>query len=191
MRMAHQLLLALMLGIGVQAACANEPPAPDPKLRALLIDAVSDASSFDDRFEAEVWLVDMSARLARKVPDEQERLALLKLVHREAARANLPPELVLAVMDIESNFDRFAISYAGALGIMQIMPFWLEEIGRPDDNLFHLPTNVRMGCTILRYYLDMENGNLAPGLARYNGSYGRRTYSDKVLNRLRDRWYRR
>ncbi|MFK7887800.1 MAG: lytic transglycosylase domain-containing protein [Gammaproteobacteria bacterium] len=166
-------------------------PRHDPKLRTLLKHAVTDAASFDDRFEAEVWLVDMSARLAKKVPDDAERIELLKLVHREAARANLPPELVLAVIDIESNFDRFAISYAGALGMMQIMPFWLDEIGRPDDNLFHLPTNLRMGCTILRYYLDMENGNLAPGLARYNGSYGRRVYSDKVLNRLRDRWYRR
>ena len=190
-RRARYLLIALGLGLCALCARAEQAVNPDPKLRALLIDAVSDAESFDDRFDAEVWLVDMSARLKKKVPDDEERLELLKLVHREAARADLPPELVLAVIDIESNFDRFAISYAGALGMMQIMPFWLEEIGRPDDNLFHLPTNLRMGCTILRYYLDMENGNLAPGLARYNGSYGRRTYSDKVLNRLRDRWYRR
>lgn len=172
-------------------AHAQSGSGPDPKLRALLIDAVADASSFEDRFEAEVWLVDMSARLKKKVPDDKERLKLLKLVHAESARADLPPELVLAVIDIESNFDRFAISYAGALGMMQIMPFWLDEIGRPDDNLFHVPTNLRMGCTILRYYLDMENGDLAGGLARYNGSYGRRTYSDKVLNRLRHRWYKR
>jgi soluble lytic murein transglycosylase-like protein len=190
-RRARYLLIALGLGLCALSVRAEQAVNPDPKLRALLIDAVSDAESFDDRFDAEVWLVDMSARLKKKVPDDEERLELLKLVHREAARADLPPELVLAVIDIESNFDRFAISYAGALGMMQIMPFWLEEIGRPDDNLFHLPTNLRMGCTILRYYLDMENGNLAPGLARYNGSYGRRTYSDKVLNRLRDRWYRR
>lgn len=189
--LGRYVLIALSLGLCALCARADQVVAPDPKLRALLIDAVSGAQSFDDRFEAEVWLVDMSARLKKKMPNDEERLELLKLVHREAARANLPPELVLAVIDIESNFDRFAISYAGALGMMQIMPFWLDEIGRPDDNLFHLPTNLRMGCTILRYYLDMENGNLAPGLARYNGSYGRRTYSDKVLNRLRDRWYRR
>lgn len=195
-RRVRQGLFALMLcAISVAPVHATADPTSDPrhdpKLRTLLKHAVTDAASFDDRFEAEVWLVDMSARLAKKVPDDAERIELLKLVHREAARANLPPELVLAVIDIESNFDRFAISYAGALGMMQIMPFWLDEIGRPDDNLFHLPTNLRMGCTILRYYLDMENGNLAPGLARYNGSYGRRVYSDKVLNRLRDRWYRR
>lgn len=183
--------MALAAGAALCGVAGADDVTPDPRLRSLLIDAVSDASSFGDRFDAEVWLVDMSARLKRKVPDDKERLELLKLVHYEATRADLPPELVLAVIDIESNFDRFAISYAGALGMMQIMPFWLDEIGRPDDNLFHLPTNLRMGCTILRYYIDMEDGNLATGLARYNGSYGRRVYSDKVLNRLRQRWYKR
>ena len=185
------LLLSVALAVSSHATGEDAPIEPDPRLRELLIAAVTDASSFHDRFDAEVWLVDMSNRLKKKMPDDQKRLELLKLVHSEATRANLPPELVLAVIDIESNFDRFAISYAGALGMMQIMPFWLDEIGRPDDNLFDLPTNLRMGCTILRYYIDMENGNLAGGLARYNGSYGRRTYSDKVLNRLRHRWYKR
>ena len=133
----------------------------------------------------------MSARLERKAPDPEKRVALLKQIHYEASRVELAPELVLAVIDIESNFDRFAISHAGALGLMQIMPFWLDEIGRPDDNLFDVNTNLRMGCTILRYYIDKEDGDLANGLARYNGSYGRRVYSDKVLDRLRTRWYRR
>ncbi|MEM6640123.1 MAG: transglycosylase SLT domain-containing protein [Pseudomonadota bacterium] len=184
---------ALLCCIAVAAVYADGPrdaDAPDPALRSLLIAAAADAASFGDRFDAEVWLADMSNRLRRKVPDDATRLEWLKLIHREATRAHLPPELVLAVIDIESNFDRFAISRAGALGMMQIMPFWLDEIGRPDDNLFHVPTNLRMGCTILRYYIDMENGNLATGLARYNGSYGRRTYSDKVLRRLRERWYK-
>lgn len=192
--MIARFALSLWLA-GVGTASAGQTPADapgaDPKLRQLLIAAAADAGSFNDRFDAEVWLVDMSGRLKRKVPDDAKRLRWLKLIHREATRADLPPELVLAVIDIESNFDRFAISRAGALGMMQIMPFWLDEIGRPDDNLFHVATNLRMGCTILRYYLDMEDGNLARGLARYNGSYGRRTYSDKVLNRLRTRWYKR
>lgn len=186
--------LRVLVAIGaalVWPATAEPPPQPDPVLRELLINAVAEADSFEDRYDAEVWLVDMSARLRKKVPDDAERLELLKTIHYEAARVDLPAELVLAVIDIESNFDRFAISYAGALGMMQIMPFWLDEIGRPDDNLFHVPTNLRMGCTILRYYIDREKGNLAGGLARYNGSYGRRTYSDKVLDRLRTRWYRR
>ncbi|MFK8016256.1 MAG: lytic transglycosylase domain-containing protein [Gammaproteobacteria bacterium] len=187
---AGALSVCLMVGAHAQTG-ASDDTSLDPKLREKLIAAVSDAASFEDRFDAEVWLVDMSHRLRKKVPDDTERLELLKLIHSEAARANLPPELVLAVIDIESNFDRFAISYAGALGMMQIMPFWLNEIGRPDDNLFHLPTNLRMGCTILRHYIDREKGNLAGGLARYNGSYGRRVYSDKVLNRLRQRWYKR
>ena len=111
-------------------------------------------------------------------------------MHREARRANLAPELVLAVIDVESNFDRFAISWAGARGLMQVMPFWLDEIGRPDDNLFHVHTNLRMGCTILRYYLDREKGDLVKALARYNGSTGRRVYSDKVLRRLQSKWYK-
>ncbi len=163
---------------------------PDPRLRALLIDAVAEADSFADRFDAEVWLTDMSNRLTRQVPDPKERLDILKRVHYEASRVNLAPELVLAVIDVESNFDRFAISRVGAQGLMQIMPFWLKEIGRPDDNLFHLNTNLRMGCTILRYYLDVERQDLVRGLGRYNGSLGRRSYADKVIERLRTKWYR-
>ncbi len=186
------LIAAGILALGAPPAAADAAAAStDPALRQLLIDAVSDASSFDDRYDAEVWLVDMSARLERKAPDPEKRVALLKQIHYEASRVELAPELVLAVIDIESNFDRFAISHAGALGLMQIMPFWLDEIGRPDDNLFDVNTNLRMGCTILRYYIDREDGDLAKGLARYNGSYGRRVYSDKVLDRLRTRWYRR
>lgn len=164
---------------------------PDEKLRVLLSAAVADANSFDDRFDAEVWLVDMSERLRRKMPDDAARIELLKFVHYEASRADLPPELVLAVIDVESNFDRFAISHAGARGLMQIMPFWLDEIGRPDDNLFRVRTNLRFGCTILRYYLDKERGDLVRALARYNGSVGKRWYPDRVLDRLRTRWYRR
>ncbi len=163
---------------------------PDPRLRALLIDAVAEADSFADRFDAEVWLTDMSNRLTRQVPDPKERLDILKRVHYEASRVDLAPELVLAVIDVESNFDRFAISRVGAQGLMQIMPFWLKEIGRPDDNLFHLNTNLRMGCTILRYYLDVERQDLVRGLGRYNGSLGRRSYADKVIERLRTKWYR-
>ncbi|NNF66865.1 MAG: lytic transglycosylase domain-containing protein [Gammaproteobacteria bacterium] len=168
--------------------CASE--SADPELRELLLAAVSESASFQDRFDAEVWLTDMSRRLSRQVPESAERLHILRQVHHEARRTNLAPELVLAVIDVESNFDRFAISWAGALGLMQVMPFWLDEIGRPDDNLFHINTNLRMGCTILRYYLDRENGNLVRALARYNGSLGRRVYPDKVLDKLRRKWFR-
>ena len=168
---------------------AQPAQTPDPALRALLLEAALGSDSFSDRFEAEVWLTDMSRRLSRQVKDTQERLLILKHVHYEAQRVDLPPELVLAVIDVESNFDRFAISHAGARGLMQVMPFWLDEIGRPDDNMFHIRTNLRMGCTILRYYLDLENGDLIKALARYNGSRGQRWYADRVLDRLRTRWF--
>jgi soluble lytic murein transglycosylase-like protein len=131
----------------------------------------------------------MSQRLHRKVKDPQERLLILKTVHYEAARADLPPELVLSVIDIESNFDRFAISSAGARGLMQVMPFWLDEIGRPGDDLFDIHTNLRMGCTILRHYLDREKGNRTRALARYNGSVGKVWYPQRVYSALRKRWY--
>ena len=162
----------------------------DPELRQLLIEAVNEADSFEDRFDAEVWLLDMSTRLKRYMPSHEERLELLRLVHKEAVRTNLAPELVLAVIHVESLFDRFAISIVGAQGFMQVMPFWLDEIGHPDDNLMNMKTNLRMGTTILKYYLDMEKGNLSRALARYNGSLGSNKYPDKVLKVLKERWYR-
>lgn len=181
-------LCALLAGIPAQASVTPQPP--DPKLRLALIEAVKDVDSFTDRFDAEVWLMDMSRRLKRYVADSGERIRLLKMIHGEANRAGLPPELVLAVIDVESDFDRWAISSAGAQGLMQVMPFWLSEIGRPEDNLHHPRTNLRMGCTILRYYLDRERGDLKRALARYNGSLGRNKYPRRVLDALRTQWYR-
>lgn len=189
--LAQLSVLSALLTISLLAApAAAGPQEADPELRRLLKEAIEDSSSFKDRFDAEVWLTDMSNRLERYVPDHEERLTMLRLVHREAARVDLPPELVLAVIEVESAFDRFAISYAGAQGLMQVMPFWLEEIGHPKDNLFNMETNVRMGCTILKYYVDMEDGDYRKALARYNGSAGRRKYPDKVFAALSARWYR-
>jgi soluble lytic murein transglycosylase-like protein len=162
---------------------------PDQHARVLLRDAVSRADSFADRFDAEVWLTDMTGRLARTVQEPAERVEILRLVHREARLARLEPELVLAVIQVESNFDRFAISSAGARGLMQIMPFWLGEIGRPGDNLFHIATNLRFGCTILRHYLDRERGNLERALARYNGSLGKHWYPRRVMRAWRRQWF--
>ena len=163
---------------------------PDAELRQILLDAASASDSFSDRFDAEVWLTDMSRRLERQVRDPGERIRILTRVHYEARRAGLEPELVLAVIDVESNFDRYAISVAGALGLMQVMPFWLDEIGRPGDNLLHIDTNLRYGCTILKYYLDKENGDLRRALGRYNGSLGKRKYPNKVIDRLTRKWYK-
>ena len=177
--------LAVLLG---GPAIAEQPL--EPELREALRTAASEAASFADRFDAEVWLTDMSQRLARQVRDPEERIELLTLVHLEAARVELPPELILAVIEVESNFDRYAVSVAGALGLMQIMPFWLDEIGRPSDNLLHVDTNLRYGCTILRFYLDKENGDLRRALGRYNGSMGRRKYPNKVIDKLSKKWFK-
>lgn len=130
----------------------------------------------------------MSARLARYVKEPQRRLQLLKQIHAAASRASLPPELVLAVIEVESHFDRFAVSRVGAQGMMQVMPFWKNEIGRPDDNLTHNNTNFEYGCRILQFYLQRENGHLHRALARYNGSVGSRKYSNKVYRAWRDHW---
>jgi len=126
--------------------------------------------------------------LARLVKDPVQRISLLKLIHREASRAGLSPEIVLALIEVESHFDSYAVSSAGGEGMMQVMPFWKHEIGRPEDNLINIQTNLRYGCTILKYYLDREKGRLADALARYNGSYGQYWYSERVLDTWAKRW---
>ncbi|MEO8225261.1 MAG: lytic transglycosylase domain-containing protein [Gammaproteobacteria bacterium] len=172
------------------ASASAAPAGPDPALREKLKAALKEPLDFDDRFDAEVWLTDMAGRLARKVPDPAERLEILTTVHREATRVALPPEMILAVIDVESGFQRYAVSRANAQGLMQIMRFWLTELGMPGHALLDVRENVRMGCTILRHYYDLENGNWSRALARYNGSLGSRAYPDLVFERLRTRWFR-
>ena len=186
-RVAPLILVAVSL---IAAAPAVARDQHDPVLRELLKEAVESAQSFDDRFMAEIWLTDMSARLARQVPNADERHEILRTVHFRAKEAGVAPELVLAVIDVESNFDRFAISSASALGLMQVMPFWVDEVGYADKNLlFDIDFNILLGCRILKYYLDMEGGDLIQGLARYNGSTGRRWYGDRVIDRLSRKWF--
>ena len=189
MKLTLSLIIGILLSAGLLAGTAAAEVAPDPELREALRAAASDTTSFIDRFDAEVWLTDMSRRLERQVKDPEERINILKLVHLEADRAELPPELILAVIETESNFDHYAISVAGAIGLMQIMPFWLDEIGRPDDNLLHIETNLRYGCTILKFYLDKEKGDLRRALGRYNGSLGKRKYPNKVIDKLTEKWF--
>ena len=189
MKFTHSIRLGLILAAWLAACGAVAQDGPDPELREILRIAASDTTSFADRFDAEVWLTDMSQRLERQVNDPEERIRILKLVHLEAKRADLAPELILAVIETESNFDHYAISVAGAIGLMQIMPFWLDEIGRPDDNLLHIDTNLRYGCTILKFYLDKEDGDLRRALGRYNGSLGRRKYPNKVIDKLTSKWF--
>jgi soluble lytic murein transglycosylase-like protein len=146
-------------------------------LSSYLDRALSEDDGFEDRFDAEVWLVDM-----------QERLTLLTQVHQQATQLDLSPQLVLSIIEVESGFDRYAVSLAGAQGLMQVMPFWKEEIGRPDDNLIHPDTNLRYGCHILRYYLDREAQHLSRALAAYNGSSGSSRYPETVRAVWHARW---
>ena len=124
-------------------------------------------SSFLDSQEADKWLTEMSSRLEVKIKDRENRLEFLLAVHYEATRAGLDPQLVLSLIEVVSGFKKYEVSPIGAIGFMMVMPNWIIVIGRPDDNLFHLRTNLRYGCTILRHYLDMEEGDLYRALARY------------------------
>lgn len=185
-------MLVLWATLSPLTALANATPTPapiDPELRNSLNDAIAQATSFDDAFAAQVWLVDMAQRLKRYMPNDQERLTFLRLVHQEASRVGISPELVLAVIHVESGFQRFAISSVGAQGYMQIMPFWKNEIGRSNDNLMHTHTNLRYGCTILKHYLDRERGDWIRALARYNGSLGRTKYPERVMLFWEKYWF--
>ncbi|MGD2140208.1 MAG: transglycosylase SLT domain-containing protein [Burkholderiales bacterium] len=145
--------------------------------------------AFEDEMDGAVWLADMSTRLRRYIPDEAERRDFLVTVQYEATRAGLDPQLVLAVIHVESAFNKYAISKAGALGYMQVMPFWVKLIGNPDNhNLLNARTNLRFGCVILRHYIDVEKGNLFRALGRYNGSLGKARYPNKVRKKWQRDW---
>ncbi|OUS15186.1 hypothetical protein A9Q88_11505 [Gammaproteobacteria bacterium 50_400_T64] len=184
----HLSLLSLLLTGLLVAPSAFSAQTSDPELLRILRNTVNQADSFDDRYDAEVWLLTKSNSLARFLPDKNRRLELLRKIHRAATKADLQPEIVLALIEVESHFDPYAVSYAGAQGLMQIMPFWKKEIGRPDDNLIDTDTNLFYGCTILKHYLKREKGRLADALARYNGSYGQYWYSERVLLAWEKRW---
>ncbi len=160
----------------------------DPQLREKLALNMAAELEHIDEFDAKVWLQISDQRLQRYLRSQEERLELLQLVNREAARHSLDPDLVLAVMQIESAFDRYAISRVGAQGLMQVMPFWRLEIGRPQDNLTHVETNIRYGTVILAHYIDVAKGDLVDALARYNGSRGRLKYPEKVIGAWRKTW---
>jgi soluble lytic murein transglycosylase-like protein len=160
----------------------------DPLLLDKLAVSMADRYEHTDRFDAQVWLLTSEQRLARYMDDHDERLALLQTVYREADRNALDADLILAVMQVESAFDRYAISRVGAQGLMQVMPFWRTEIGRPQDNLTDMETNIRYGTTILAHYIEVSDGDLVDALARYNGSRGRLKYPEKVVGAWRRIW---
>jgi soluble lytic murein transglycosylase-like protein len=185
------IFICLCLALASQSKLfADEQLPPDDEFKASLKQAIEQADSFVDKFDAEVWLKDMNQRLkgrARHIP-KQERLALLSLVHKYASLNKLNPQLVLSLIQVESNFDRFAVSKAGAKGLMQVMPFWVKEIGRPDDNLFDIETNIKYGCAILSIYMRREQQNVIKALARYHGSYPKDYYSMRVVRAWQSRW---
>jgi len=189
------LALAAMLALPAPAVYAGaqiyEPLSAS--VQAALHKAIADQAvpylAFENVNEARAWLTVMSARLAKRMPDQVAREEFLVTVHYEAKRAGLDPQLVLGLIQIESAFRKYAVSTAGARGFMQVMPFWVKLIGGGSEhNLFHLRTNLRYGCTILRHYLDIENGDLFRALGRYNGSLGRAEYPNTVLNAWNGNW---
>jgi soluble lytic murein transglycosylase-like protein len=158
-------------------------------VRASLSAAVNDRTPVDFKdLDTRAWVRAMTRRVSSRFADEEAARQFLMLVRYESLRAGLDPHLVLAVIDIESKFRKYAVSRSGARGMMQVMPFWVKEIGESGQNLFHERTNLRYGCTILRHYVDRERGNLANALGRYNGSLGQPDYPNKVFKALRERW---
>ena len=180
---------ALLVGAGDGLAGAQQYEVLSASVRAALASAVNDRGSVDFKdLDTRAWVRVMTRRAVARFPDEEAARQFLSMVRYEALRAGLDPHLVLAVIEVESKFRKYAVSRAGARGYMQVMPFWVKEIGEPGHNLFHERTNLRYGCTILRHYLDRERGNVANALARYNGSLGQPQYPGLVLKALRERW---
>ncbi len=182
------MLLAIFISLKAPFVFSQEEPGQAFKneLKQLL----NAEHHFVDKYDAQVWMKDMSIRLAKRAPHipEKERLKILSLVHKHANGAGVDPQMVLAIMEVESNFDRYALSVAYARGLMQIMPFWVKEIGQSKDDLFDMETNIKYGCYIYKLYLKYEKGNTTLALGRYNGSRGKMKYPRKVYNALRKRW---
>lgn len=189
----RRLIAAILLcGASVAFAGAQKYEPLSASVQGALHKAVSDSrpsvSSFKTSMDAVDWLGEMSRRLEKRIPNRDYRIDLLRSVHYEATRAGLDPQLVLGLMQVESGFRKYAVSSAGARGYMQVMPFWLKLIGRPEDSLFDLRTNLRYGCTILRHYLDIEKGDLYRALGRYNGSLGKPEYPNMVRSAWQNQW---
>jgi soluble lytic murein transglycosylase-like protein len=182
---------ALLLPVAAPAGNQIYEPLADSvrqRLSRMVSDKAPPSLSFRSAQDAQRWLDEMERRLARRIPDRQQRLELLRAVHYESMRARLDPQLVLGLVEVESGFRKYAVSSAGARGYMQVMPFWVKLIGQPNHNLFHLRTNLAYGCAILRHYLDMEKGDYFRALGRYNGSVGKPEYPNLVLGAWKGRW---
>ena len=189
MRYPCVVLLALIVSLALPGASRADQQR-DPELKELLQKIIGSADCFTDKYESEVWYKSMEPRLAQFVPTHEERVEILNHVYCEAKRdpgMQIPPDLVLALMEVESRFDRWAVSPAGAVGLMQVMPFWPRELG-VSNQLVKIAPNIRMGCEILRYYLRVEHHNWSAALARYNGSVGHTKYPALVMQRWERAW---
>ncbi len=183
--------LTVRLALGVLLLSTAGPLAAQPlppALRPTLEAANQQHQTAQQQWAARQWRMQMDAPLARFIDDAAQRQTLLTRIYQEARLAGLPPDLVLALIQVESAFKADAISSAGAVGLMQIMPFWVNELGLPIDDLTHPPRNLRYGCTILAHYLAIENGDFTRALARYNGSLGKTWYPERVMHAWRDTW---
>ena len=186
-------LFALLAGFTLPVWAGTQKYEPlAASVQAALHATVSDRTAPEPYFpsieEKIDWLAEMSRRLEKRMPDRDGRLEFLKTVRYEAQRAGLDPQLVLGLIQVESGFRKHAVSLAGARGYMQVMPFWVKLLGNSDTNLFHLRTNLRYGCTILRHYLDIESGDLFRALGRYNGSLGQPEYPNMVRAAWEKHW---
>jgi soluble lytic murein transglycosylase-like protein len=193
MRSLTTLAVAALAVLAPLAFAGNQKYEPlSASVQAALHQAISDQATpflaFGSVEEARAWLNAMSKKLERRMPDRRLREEFLVTVHYEARRAGLDPQLVLGLIQVESNFRKYSVSSAGARGFMQVMPFWVKLIGARDQNLFHLRTNLRYGCTILRYYLDVEHGDYFRALGRYNGSLGKPEYPTTVVRAWTSNW---
>ena len=183
----------LLLSAQASAGAQIEEPLID-SVRTALSSAVANQAPLVPEFrdtESRMaylrWLGAMSDRLVKKKPEWQVRKEFLQTVWYEAKRAGLDVTLVMGLIQVESNFRKFAVSVVGARGYMQVMPFWTRVIGDGDaGKLFHMQTNLRFGCVILRHYLDRERGDVFMGLGRYNGSRGKAPYPNAVLGASRN-----
>ncbi len=183
--------LALWGGDARAGAQVEEPLAD--AVRSALVAAVAEAAPPRPRFDKVEerlaylrWLGAASDRLKKRQTEHHTRVEFLEAAWYESRRAGLETALVLGLIQVESGFRKYAISSAGARGYMQVMPFWARLIGNGDDRrLFHLQTNLRFGCTILRHYLDRERGDTFLALGRYNGSRGKPEYPNAVLGARR------
>ena len=185
-------MFALAFNVGLALAGEQREERLSDSVQSALQKAVADTPISRTYFESEsqekIWLGEMSDRLKKKIPDEDQRVDFLKTAHYEAMRAGLDPEMVLGLIQVESNFRKYALSIVGARGFMQVMPFWVKQIGSKDHNLFNIRTNLRYGCIIMRHYLDIEKGDYFRALGRYNGSLGRAEYPTLVVNAWKNRW---